>query len=79
MWVIIEFNRARDLQSNHGIVATYEGLVNFVNEILLSQTYKNSKLVMIPPNTSHLPKKIFPLITSHKNDFYAQWFEDPIN
>lgn len=79
MWVIIEFNRSNEQQRNHTLIGSHEGLVKFVNSILLSSLpqYTNARLVMIPPSTSHPQQKIFPLIACHSCDFYAQWFDAP--
>ena len=79
MWVIIEFNRLNDQQNNHTLIRTQEGLMNFVNTILSSSSYTHAKLVMIPPSDTFPQKKMYPLITSDTCDFYAQWFNFPID
>jgi hypothetical protein len=79
MWVIIEFNRANELQSNHALIQTHIGLINFVNSILVSTKYSNAKLVMIPLDNKHPHKKMYPLVTSDTCDFYAQWMDFPID
>lgn len=79
MWVIIEFNRAKEQQNNHALIRTHEGLMNFVNTILSSSKYPRAKLVMVPPGVAHPEKKMFPLVTSETCDFYVQWFNFPID
>ena len=73
MWVIIRFDRVNDIQSNQSIVATEEGLMNFINESI--DAYKGAKIVMIPKASNRVHRKMFPIVTSEKCDFYAQWFD----
>ena len=73
MWIVVHFDRQNDVQSNQAVLHTQEDLMNFIN-ISLS-TYKNAKTVMIPKESDHINRKMFPVVTSDKCDLYVQWFD----
>ena len=73
MWIIIRFDRLNDIQSNESVISTEVGLLNFINSAL--DDYKGAKVVMVPKHTDKINKKMFPIVTSEKCDFYAQWFD----
>ena len=72
MWIIIRFDRVNDVQSNQAVVSNEEDLMNFVNTTL--SAYKGAKIVMVPNASHRINKKMFPIVTSEKCDFYVQWF-----
>ncbi len=72
MWIIICFDRLNDVQSNHAVASNEEYLMNFINTALV--TYAGAKIVMVPKASDHVNKKMCPIVTSEKFDFYAQWF-----
>lgn len=71
MWIIICFDRINNIESNHSIVGSEQDLIHFINYAL--KTYTNAKTVMIPKSSDRIHRKMFPLVTSEKCDFYAQW------
>jgi hypothetical protein len=73
MWVIIRFEHIIDIQSNQAVVLSEENLMNFMNATLDACT--NAKIVMIPKASDRINRKMFPIVTSEKCDFYAQWFD----
>lgn len=73
MWIIIRFDRAHDSQSNESVISTDVELLNFINSTL--DTNKKARMVMIPKSSDKINKKMFPILTSEKFDFYAQWFD----
>ena len=72
MWILLCFDRVNDVQSNHAVVSTEEDMMNFMNTVI--GEYKGAKIVMVPKATDRIHRKMFPIITSEKCDFYAQWF-----
>jgi aminopeptidase C len=73
MWIAIQFDRFNQVQSNQAVLHTQVDLVNYINATL--STYKNAKTVMIPKDSGHINRKMFPVVTSDKYDFYVQWFD----
>jgi hypothetical protein len=75
MWILIEYNRQSDSQSNHAILHTHADLVQSVDNLLSCHAVAHAKLVMLPNEGMHPHKKIYPLVTSDTHDFYAQWMD----
>ena len=73
MWIVIRFDRLNDIQANEAVLHTQEEVMNFINTAL--RNYKNAKLVMVPTASHQVQRKLVPLVTSDKCDFYAQWFD----
>ena len=73
MWILIRFDRVNDVQSNQAVVLTESDLMNFINATL--DSYNGSKIVMVPKEGDRVNRKMYPIITSEKCDFYAQWFD----
>jgi hypothetical protein len=72
MWILIQYDRRNDTQSNIGLVSDDTELLNFINGML--QTSVGAERVMLPEQMPHVDKKMYPLITSRQHDYYAQWF-----
>lgn len=73
MWIVVRFDRLNDAQSNVAVLHTQLELMNFINTELT--TYTNAKTVMIPKDSDQINKKMYPIVTSGKCDFYVQWFD----
>ena len=73
MWIIIRFDRLNDVQSNQAVFSNEVELTNFINTAL--ETYMSAKMVMVPAVENRINKKMYPIVTSDKCDFYAQWFD----
>jgi hypothetical protein len=73
MWIIIRFDRLNDVQSNQAVFSNEVELTNFINTAL--ETYMSAKMVMVPALENRINKKMYPIVTSDKCDFYAQWFD----
>ena len=73
MWIIIRFDRLNDVQSNQAVFSNEVELTNFINTAL--ETYMSAKMVMVQAVENRINKKMYPIVTSDKCDFYAQWFD----
>jgi hypothetical protein len=73
MWIIIRFELVNDAQSNQAVVSTDADLMYYINATI--DIIKDGKIVMVPKESDHVNRKMFPIVTSDKCDFYAQWFE----